>query len=102
MDFLIVPTVGFRLPFVLVILRHQRRRLISLTVTTNPTAAWIAHQITDAFPWNEAPDYLIRDRDASYGHAVTRRLSAMGTWAPPTPLPPPSNNGHAERPISEQ
>jgi hypothetical protein len=66
MDFLIVPTVGFRLLFVLVILRHQRRRLISLSVTANPTAEWIARQITDAFPWNEAPDYLIRDRDASY------------------------------------
>ena len=55
MDFLVVPTVGFKLLFVLVILRHQRRRLISLTVTTNPTAEWIARQITDAFPWNEAP-----------------------------------------------
>jgi len=56
MDFLIVPTVGFRLLFVLVVLRHQRRRLISLSVTANPTAEWIARQITDAFPWDEAPD----------------------------------------------
>ena len=56
MDFLVVPTVGFKLLFVLVILRHQRRRLISLSVTANPTAEWIARQITDAFPWNEAPD----------------------------------------------
>jgi len=78
MDFLVVPTVGFKLLFVLVILRHQRRRLISLTVTTNPTAEWISRQITEAFPWNEAPKYLIRDRDASYGHAVTSRLAAMG------------------------
>jgi hypothetical protein len=60
MDFLIVPTVGFKLLFVLVILRHQRRRLISLSVTANPTAEWIARQITDAFPWNEAPAHLIR------------------------------------------
>ncbi len=74
MDFLIVPTVGFKLLFVLVILRHQRRRLISLSVTANPTAEWIARQVTDAFPWNEAPDYLIRDRDGSYGHAVTNLL----------------------------
>jgi hypothetical protein len=59
MDFLIVPTVGFRLLFVLVILRHQRRRLISLTVTAHPTAEWIARQVTEAFPWDEAPDYLI-------------------------------------------
>jgi hypothetical protein len=77
MDFLIVPTVGFQLLFVLVILRHQRRRLISLSVTSNPTAEWIAGQITDAFPWDEAPDYLIRDRDGSYGHSVTRHLAAI-------------------------
>ena len=63
MGFLIVPTVGFRLLFVLVILRHQRRRLISLSVTVHPTADWIARQITDAFPWDEAPEYMIRDRD---------------------------------------
>ncbi len=97
MDFLIVPTVGFKLLFVLVILKHQRRRLISLTVTTNPTAEWIAHQITDAFPWNEAPDYLVRDRDGSYGHAVTRRLAAMGIRDHPTAPRSPWQNGHAER-----
>jgi hypothetical protein len=62
MDFLIAPTVGFKLLFVVVILRHQRRRL---------TVEWIAHQITDAFPWNHAPEHLIRDRGGSYGHAVT-------------------------------
>src|SRR5258708_7091606 len=75
MDFLVVPTIGFKLLFVLVILRHQRRRLISLTVMTNPTAEWIARQITDAFPSNEPPDYLLRDRDGSYGQSVTTRLS---------------------------
>ena len=96
MDFLIVPTVGFKLLFVLVILKHQRRRLISLTVTTNPTAEWIAHQITDAFPWNEAPDYLIRDRDGSYGHAVTRHLAAMGIRDHPTAPRSPWQNGYAE------
>ncbi len=97
MDFLIVPTAGFRLLFVLVILRHQRRRLISLSVTTNPTAEWIAHQITEAFPWDEAPDYLIRDRDASYGQAVTKRLAAMGIRDHPTAPRSPWQNGHAER-----
>jgi transposase InsO family protein len=99
MDFLIVPTIGFKLLFVLVILRHERRRLIALGVTTNPTAAWIARQITDAFPWNEAPAYLIRDRDASYGHAVTRRLAAMGIRDHPTASRSPWQNGHAERVI---
>jgi len=97
MDFLVVPTVGFKLLFVLVILKHQRRRLISLTVTTNPTAQWIAHQITEAFPWNDAPEHLIRDRDASYGHVVTRRLAAMGIRDHPTAPRSPWQNGHAER-----
>jgi len=97
MDFLVVPTVGFKLLFVLVILRHQRRHLISLSVTANPTAEWIARQITDAFPWNEAPDHLIRDRDASYGDAVTRRLAAMGIRDHPTAPRSPWQNGQAER-----
>ena len=97
MDFLVVPTVGFRLLFVLVILRHQGRRLMSLSVTTNPTAEWIAHQITEAFPWDDVPDHLIRDRDGSYGHAVTRRLSAMGIRDHPTAPRSPWQNGHAER-----
>src|SRR5258708_3049022 len=95
MDFLIVPTVGFRLLFVLVILRHQRRRLISLTVTAHPTAEWIARQVTEAFPWDEAPDYLIRDRDPSYGQVVAKRLAAMGIRDNPTPPRSPWQNGHA-------
>ena len=78
MDFLIVPIVGFRLLFVLVILRHERRRLISLSVTDHPSAEWVIRQLTDAFPWDEAPDYMIRDRDGCYGLAVTKRLAAMG------------------------
>jgi transposase InsO family protein len=97
MDFLVVPTVGFKLLFVLVILRHERRRLITLSVTANPTAEWIARRITEAFPWDEAPDYLIRDRDASYGQAVTKRLTAMGIRDHPTAARSPWQNGHAER-----
>ena len=97
MDFLIVPTVGFRLLFVLVILRHERRRLISLSVTDHPTAEWIARQITDAFPWDEAPDYMVRDRDKCYGHAVTKRLAAMGIRDHPIAPRSPWQNGHAER-----
>jgi transposase InsO family protein len=97
MDFLIVPTVGFRLLFVLVILRHERRRLISLSVTDHPTAEWIARQITDAFPWDEAPDYMVRDRDGCYGQAATKRLAAMGIRDHPTAARSPWQNGHAER-----
>src|SRR5262245_41624573 len=97
MDFLIVPTVGFKLLFVLVILRHERRRLISLSVTAHPTAEWIARQITDAFPSDEAPDDMLRDRHASYGNAVTKRLTAMGIRDHPIAPRSPWQNGHAER-----
>src|SRR5882762_7695033 len=97
MDFLVVPTVGFRLLFVMVILRHERRRLISLSVTAHPTADWIARQITDAFPWDEAPEYMIRDRDGCYGQAVTKRLAAMGIRDHPIAPRSPWQNGHAER-----
>jgi transposase InsO family protein len=96
MDFLIVPTIGFRLLFVLVILRHERRRLISLSVTAHP-AEWIARQITDAFTWDEAPDHMTRDRDGSYGQAVTKRLAAMGIRDHPIAPSSPWQNGHAER-----
>ena len=77
-DLFVVPTVGFQLLYGLVILRLARRRLVWTNVTTHPTAEWIAQQITEAFPWDEAPRYLIRDRDTSYGAAVARRLRAMG------------------------
>src|ERR1700722_15958234 len=97
MDFLIVPTVGFRLLFVLVILRHERRRLISLSVADHPTAEWIARQITETFPWDSAPTHLIRDRDAAYGLAVPRRLAAMGIRDHPIAPRSPWQNGHAER-----
>jgi hypothetical protein len=76
---------------------NRRRRLISLSVTAHPTAEWMARQITDAFPWDEAPDYMIRDRDASYGQPVTKRLAAMGIRDHPTAPRSPSQNRHAER-----
>jgi len=97
MDFVVVPTINFRLLSVLVILRHERRRLISLSVTDHPTAEWIAQQITEAFPWDEAPSHLIRDRDARYGHTVTRRLVTMGIRDHPIAARSPWQNGHAER-----
>ncbi len=74
MDLFVVPTIGFDLLYALVIVRLARRDLVWINVTSNPTADWIARQITEAFPWNEAPRYLIRDRDRVYGAAVTRRL----------------------------
>ena len=65
-------------PLSFVIVRLSRRDLVWINVTTNPTAEWIARQITEAFPWNEGPRYLVRDRDRIYGAVVTRRLRAMG------------------------
>jgi transposase InsO family protein len=97
MDFLVVPTVNFRMLFVLVILRHERRRLISLSVTDHPTAEWIARQITEAFPWDSAPTHLMRDRDAAYGHVVSRRLAAMRIRDHPIAPRSPWQNAHAER-----
>ncbi len=78
MDLFVVPTIGFNLLYVLVIVRLARRELVWINVTPHPTAEWIAQQITEAFPWSEAPRYLIRDQDGIYGAAVTRRLRAMG------------------------
>jgi hypothetical protein len=81
-DMFVVPTIGFKLLYGLVIIQLQRRHLVWINVTANPNAEWIARQITEAFPWDQAPRYLIRDRDTSYGHAVTRRLAAMGISGP--------------------
>ena len=69
--------IGFDLLYVLVIVRLARRDLVWFNVTPHPTAEWSARQITEAFPWNEAPRYLIRDRDQIYGAAATRRLRTM-------------------------
>jgi transposase InsO family protein len=96
-DLFVVPTIGFKLLYGLVILRLERRRLVWTSVTTNPTAEWIARQVTEAFPWDEAPRYLIRDRDTSYGAAVTRRLRAMGIRDRPITPRSPWQNGHVER-----
>jgi transposase InsO family protein len=96
-DMFVVPTIGFGLLYGLAIIRLERRRLVWVNVTANPTAEWIARQITEAFPWDQAPRYLIRDRDTSHGHAVTRRLAAMGIRDRPTAPRSPWQNGHVER-----
>jgi transposase InsO family protein len=97
MDLFVVPTIGFDLLYAFVIVRLDRRDLVWINVTTNPTAEWIARQITEAFPWDDAPKYLIRDRDRIYGAVVTRRLRAMGIRDKPTAPAAPWQNGFAER-----
>jgi len=97
MDLFVVPTIGFKLLYGLVVVRIHRRDLVCINVTANPTAEWVARQITEAFPWNEAPRYMIRDRDRIYGAVVTRRLRAMGIRDKPTAPASPWQNGFAER-----
>ncbi|WP_225703248.1 integrase core domain-containing protein [Bradyrhizobium cenepequi] len=97
MDLFVVPTVGFDLLYAFVIVRLDRRNLVWVNVTRNPTAEWVARQITEAFPWDEAPGYMIRDRDCIYGTIVTRRLRAMGIRDKPTAPASPWQNGFAER-----
>jgi transposase InsO family protein len=91
------PTVSFDLLYAFVIVRLERRGIVWINVTANPTAEWVARQITEAFPWNEAPRYLIRDRDRIYGIVVTRRLRSMGIRDRPTAPASPWQNGVAER-----
>jgi transposase InsO family protein len=97
MDLFVVPTIGLDLLYGLVIVRLARRDLVWINVTTNPSADWIARQITEAFPWNEAPRYLIRDRDQVYGVAVRHRLRAMGIRDKPIAPGSPWQNSFAER-----
>jgi transposase InsO family protein len=77
-DFFTVPTVTFQILYVFVVLRHERRRVVHFGVTQHPTAAWIARQLTAAFPFETAPRYLIRDRDSVYGAEVRRCLQHLG------------------------
>lgn len=99
MDFVIVPTIGFKLLYCFIILDHRRRRIVSFGVATNPTSEWVARQITNAFPWDKAPMYLIRDRDGAFGLAVQQRLEAMGIRDSPTSPRSPWQNGYVERVI---
>ena len=97
MDLFVAPTIGFDLLYALIIVQLDRRELVWVNVTAHPTAEWIARQITEAFPWNEAPRYLIRDRDRTYGSVVRRRLRAMGIRDKPISAGSPWQNCFAER-----
>jgi hypothetical protein len=99
LDLFVVRTISFKLLYGLVILRHARRQLVTIAVTANPTAQWIAGQVTDAFPWDEAPRHLLRDRDRAFGSAYTRRIRAIGIRDHPTAPHSPWQNGHVERVI---
>jgi transposase InsO family protein len=96
-DFFTVPTVTCKVLFVFVILAHERRRIVHFNVMEHPTTQWTTQQIVEAFPWEETPRYLLRDRDSIYGGAFQQRMRNMGieevTIAPRSPW----QNPYAER-----
>jgi transposase InsO family protein len=96
-DMCVVPTLTFDLLFAFLVLGHGRRQLLWFEVTRNPTADWLARQITEAFPWTSAPSYLVRDNDRAYGHVFTFRVGAMGIRDRPISPGSPWQNGYAER-----
>jgi len=77
-DFFTVPTATFRILVVFVVLSHRRREIVHFNVTEHPTARWTAQQLTEAFPFESAPRYLVRDRDAIYGELVRKRTKFLG------------------------
>src|ERR1700680_4564429 len=77
-DMFVVASASFRLLYVMIILAHERRNIVRTAVTEYPTAGWLARQVTDAFPWDTAPRYLLRDNDSSYGANFRRQVVAMG------------------------
>jgi hypothetical protein len=84
MDLFVVPTASFQLLCGLLILEHGRRQIMWLGATAHPTAEWITRQLTEAYGWKAAPQYVVRDRDAVYGDIFIRRLRAMGIRDRPT------------------
>jgi transposase InsO family protein len=97
MDLFVVPTISFRLLYGLLIMGHGRRRILWFGVTSHPTAEWIANQLTQASGWEQAPRYLIRDRDGAYGEVFVRRLRSIGIRDRPTSPRSPWQNGFVER-----
>ena len=98
-DMFAVASVSFRLLYVMIILGHDRRKIIRTAVTEHPTAAWLSRQVTEAFPWDTAPRYLLRDRDTSYGSEFCNRVKAMGITEVVTAPRSPWQNPYAERVI---
>src|SRR6202051_4086887 len=98
-DLFVVASASFRLLYVMIILTHDRRKIVRFDVTRHPTAGWLARQATEAFPWDTAPRYLLRDRDASYGAEFRRQVDAMGITEVVTASRSPWQNAYVERVI---
>ena len=97
MDLFVVPTISFRLLYGLLILRHDRRRIVWIAVTAHPTAEWIARQVVEACAWEPVAKYILRDRDRAYSEPFTRRVRTMGIRDRPTAPQSPWQNAYAER-----
>jgi transposase InsO family protein len=97
MDLFVVPTISFRLLYGLLILRHDRRRILWIGATAHPTADWIARQLVETCGWEQVPRHIVRDRDCVYGEVFIRRVRAMGIRNRPTSPRSPWQNGYAER-----
>jgi transposase InsO family protein len=76
-DFFTVPTATFRIVYVLLVLNHERRQVVHFNITENPTAIWTAQQMIEAFPFDTAPKYLLRDRDKIYGDKYRSRVQGL-------------------------
>jgi hypothetical protein len=98
-DMFVMASASFRLLYVMIILAHDRRKIVRTAVTEHPTAAWLSRQVTEAFPWNTAPRYLVRDRDSSYGAYFSNRVEAMDIAEVITAPPSPWQNAYVERVI---
>jgi transposase InsO family protein len=96
-DFFVVPTVTFKVLFVFVVLAHDRRRVVHFNVTDAPRAYWTAQQLVEAFPWETAPRYLLRDRDAVYGVVFSSRVHSLGIHEVKTAPRSPWQNPYVER-----
>jgi len=96
-DLCLVPTLTFECLFLFLVVGHGRRQLLWFAVTRYPTAEWLAQQIVEAFPWDTAPIYLVRDNDGAYGHVFIRRVRVMGVRDRPISPRSPWQNPYAER-----
>jgi hypothetical protein len=98
-DLFTVPTLTFKTLYVLVFIAHDRRELVHVNVTANPTAAWVWRQVIEATPWGYKPRHLLRDRDAVYGHDFRARAEWISIDAIATPVRAPRANAVVERVI---
>ena len=98
-DFFTVPAIRFQILYVFLVLAHERRRIVHFAVTSHRTAEWTAQQMREAFPWDNAPRYLLRDRDGIFGKDFVDQVKAMGIKQVLSAPRCPWQRAHVERVI---